>query len=39
VEFVVNKAALGQVFSEFFGFLATNSTDCSTLIIVHRPGW
>jgi hypothetical protein len=30
---------LGQVFSEYFGFSANQSTDCSTLIIMHQlPG-
>jgi hypothetical protein len=34
--FVVDKVALGQVFSEYFGFLAnSHSTDCSTLIIIR----
>jgi hypothetical protein len=36
--FVVDKAALGQVFSEFFGSPAKHSTGCSTLIIIIR-GW
>jgi hypothetical protein len=40
VGFVVDKAALGQVFSEYFGSVspAIHSTDCSTLIIIHHPG-
>jgi hypothetical protein len=39
VGFVVNKVALGQVFSEYFGFPAnTHSTDCSTVIIIYHPG-
>jgi hypothetical protein len=33
--FVVDKVALGLVFSEYFG--ANHSTDCSTLIIYY-PG-
>jgi hypothetical protein len=35
--FVVHKAALGQVFSKYFSFPASYSTNCSTLIIVW--GW
>jgi hypothetical protein len=31
---VVDKVALGQVFSEYFGFPADHSTDCSTLTII-----
>jgi hypothetical protein len=38
VGFLVDKAVLGQVFSEYLGFLTNQTTDCSTLIIVHRPG-
>jgi hypothetical protein len=38
VEFVVEKVALGPVFSEYFGFPAnSHSSDCSTLIF-YRPG-
>jgi hypothetical protein len=37
VGFVVNKMALGQVFSDYFGFLANHATDCSRLIIIHHP--
>jgi hypothetical protein len=34
VGFVVDKVALGQVFSEYFGFPCHSySTDCSTFII------
>jgi hypothetical protein len=34
--FVVDKVALGQVFSEYFGFPAnSHSTDCSAIIIYH----
>jgi hypothetical protein len=33
VEFVVDKVALGQVFSEYFGY--SHSTDYFTLIIYH----
>jgi hypothetical protein len=37
--FVVDKVALGQVFSENFGSLAnSHSTDRSTLIIIYHPG-
>jgi hypothetical protein len=36
--FVVEKVALGQDFSEYFGFPDnSHSTDCFTLIIYH-PG-
>jgi hypothetical protein len=39
VGFVVDKVALGQVFSEYFCFPAnSHSTDCSTLIYMNR-GW
>jgi hypothetical protein len=41
VGFVVDKWALGQIFSEYFGSPAILSTDCSTLIIniiTHHPG-
>jgi hypothetical protein len=36
VGFVVDKVALGQVFSKFFGFAPANfhSTNCSTIIII-----
>jgi hypothetical protein len=37
LEFVVDKVALGQVFSKYFGFPAKHSTNCSTLIIIQ--GW
>jgi hypothetical protein len=34
--FVVDKVALGQVFSEYFGFPCQFAfTDCSTIIIYH----
>jgi hypothetical protein len=38
--FVVDKVALGQAFSEYFGFPPANShsTDCSTIIIIYHPG-
>jgi hypothetical protein len=36
VGFVVDKAAQGQVFSEYFGFPASHSTDCSTFIVIHH---
>jgi hypothetical protein len=32
VGFVVDKVALGQAFSKYFGF------PCSTLIIIYHPG-
>jgi hypothetical protein len=39
VGFVVDNAALGQVFSEYVGSLANYCTDCSTMIINHHhPG-
>jgi hypothetical protein len=31
---VVGKAALGQDFSEYLGFSASHSIDCSILIII-----
>jgi hypothetical protein len=39
VEVVVDKTALGQIFSEYFGFPCQYSTDCSTFIIItiHHP--
>jgi hypothetical protein len=37
VGFVVDKAALGQVFSEYFGFPANHSTDFSIIMITR--GW
>jgi hypothetical protein len=37
VGFVVDKAALGQVFSEYFGFPANLSTNFSIIIITR--GW
>jgi hypothetical protein len=37
VGFVVVKAALGQVFSEYFGFPANHSIDFSIIIITQ--GW
>jgi hypothetical protein len=36
VGFVVDKVALGQVFSEYFGLLSTNY---STITIIHHLGW
>jgi hypothetical protein len=33
--FVVDKAAMGQVFSECFGFPANHSTDFSIIIITR----
>jgi hypothetical protein len=39
VGFVVEKVALGQVFSEDFGSPANSySTDCSTFNITYHPG-
>jgi hypothetical protein len=35
VEFVVDKVALGQVFSEYFGL---HSTDFSTVTITYHRG-
>jgi hypothetical protein len=35
VGFVVDKAALGQVFSEYFGFLANHSIDLSIIVITR----
>jgi hypothetical protein len=37
VGFVVDKAALGQVFSEYFGFPCHHSTNFSIIIITR--GW
>jgi hypothetical protein len=40
VGFVVDKVALGQVFSEYFGFPANpHSTNCSITIIIIIRGW
>jgi hypothetical protein len=37
-DFVMDKVAVGQVLSEYFGFPANyNSTDCSTFIIICHP--
>jgi hypothetical protein len=36
--FVVDKEALGQVFSEYLGSFASHPTDCSTFIIIHHLG-
>jgi hypothetical protein len=36
--FLVCKAALGQVFYEYFGFPNNHSTDCSTLTVLHHSG-
>jgi hypothetical protein len=39
VGFVVNKVALGQIFSEYFGFPANlYSINFSTITITHHPG-
>jgi hypothetical protein len=38
VGFVVDKVALGQVFSEYFGSLANlHSTNFSTIILTYHP--
>jgi hypothetical protein len=39
VGFVVDKVALGQVFSEYFGFPANlRSINCSTITLTYRLG-
>jgi hypothetical protein len=39
VGFVVDKVALGQVFSEYFGFRASlHSINFSTITITYEPG-
>jgi hypothetical protein len=40
VEFVVDKVALGQVFSKYFGFPCQSSfhTNFSTITITYHPG-
>jgi hypothetical protein len=39
VGFVVEKVALGQVFSEYFGFPAIlHSTNCSTITLAYHLG-
>jgi hypothetical protein len=38
VGFVVDEAALGQVFSEYFGFPANNHSTNFPIIIINR-GW
>jgi hypothetical protein len=39
VGFVVDEVALGQVFSEYFGFSANLlSTNCSTITIIYHLG-
>jgi hypothetical protein len=30
---MVNKAAVGHIFFEYFGFLAIHSTDCYKLVV------
>jgi hypothetical protein len=38
-DFVVDKAALGQVFSEYFGFPCQSSFhNCSTIILIYHLG-
>jgi hypothetical protein len=40
VEFVVDKVALGQVFSEYFGFPANlHSNNFSTIILIYHLGF
>jgi hypothetical protein len=40
MEFVVDKVALGQIFSEYFGSLANlHSTNLSTITITITRGW
>jgi hypothetical protein len=37
VGFVVDKVVLGQVFAEYFSFLANrHSTNCSTISIIYH---
>jgi hypothetical protein len=37
--FVVDKVALGQVFSEYFGFPCNlHSTNCSTITLIYHLG-
>jgi hypothetical protein len=39
VEFVVDKVALMQAFSEYFGFpVNLHSTNCSTITIIYHLG-
>jgi hypothetical protein len=38
VGFVVSKAALGQVSSEYFSLFCNRYTDSATLIIIHHAG-
>jgi hypothetical protein len=38
VGFVVDKVALGQVFSEYFGFLCQSSFNFSTITITYQLG-
>jgi hypothetical protein len=39
-DFVVDKVALGQVFSEYFGFPANlHSTNCSTITLIYHLGF
>jgi hypothetical protein len=38
VGFKVDKAALAEVFSEYFGFPANHSTNCSAFIISYPLG-
>jgi hypothetical protein len=35
---MMDKVALGQVFSECFGFPSNHSTDWLTLVIIRHPG-
>jgi hypothetical protein len=39
VGFVVDKVALGQIFSEYFGFpCQLHSTNCSTITLTYHLG-
>jgi hypothetical protein len=38
VGFVVDKVALGQVLSEYFGFPCLHSTNSSTVTIIYHLG-
>jgi hypothetical protein len=39
VEFVVDEAAVRQVFCENFGFPCHTFTGCSTIIFITNRGW
>jgi hypothetical protein len=39
-DFVVDKVALGQVFSEYFGFPCNlHSTNCFTITLIYHVGF